>query len=194
MPKRPLLKASSLGDLCPLPRSLARASCALAFISCSMAHSHGPALFCLGLSDVLVGIGLVDLQLSTDVLSDVDVGNINGQDLKCCSVQSLESTTLEMVSGFSNTALWFSAEPMVVTIPSPTLARDGLFTGTTYPASEYWPVRSPWPLLSAGYRLWLPLSPWEVILITLGFTLICTASSTSRPARSMAVVALKSRG
>ena len=35
----------------------------------------------------------------------------------------LARTVLDMVSGFSNTALWVLAEPMVVTIPSPTRAR-----------------------------------------------------------------------
>ena len=35
----------------------------------------------------------------------------------------LSKTTLEIESGFSRTALWVAAEPIVVTIPSPTLAR-----------------------------------------------------------------------
>ena len=34
----------------------------------------------------------------------------------------LANTVLEIISGFSNTALWLVAEPIVVTIPSPTRA------------------------------------------------------------------------
>ena len=35
----------------------------------------------------------------------------------------LANTVLEIISGFSSTALWLVAEPIVVTMPSPTLAK-----------------------------------------------------------------------
>ena len=44
--------------------------------------SHGTAFLGLGLRDVFVGVGLVDLQGGPDVLTYVDVGNVDGQDFK----------------------------------------------------------------------------------------------------------------
>lgn len=53
-------------------------------------YSHGTAFFCLGLGNVFVGIGLVHLEGCTDVAANIDVGNINGENLKgCTGIQSL---------------------------------------------------------------------------------------------------------
>ena len=45
-------------------------------------HSHGAALLGLGLGDVLVGVGLVHLELGADVLAHVDVGDVDGEDFE----------------------------------------------------------------------------------------------------------------
>ena len=42
-----------------------------------LSDSHSAAFLSLSLCNVLVGVGLVHLQLCTDVLSNVDVGDIN---------------------------------------------------------------------------------------------------------------------
>src|SRR3972149_5105973 len=44
-------------------------------------HRHGPPLLGLGLGDLLVRVGLVDLELCADVLAHVHVGDVDGQDL-----------------------------------------------------------------------------------------------------------------
>ena len=45
-------------------------------------HGHGTTLFGLGLGDVLVGIGLIHLEGSTDVLAYVDVGDVDGENFE----------------------------------------------------------------------------------------------------------------
>jgi hypothetical protein len=96
------------------------------------------------------------------------------------------------MSGFSSTALWSWAEPMVETTPSPTRAMT-----VSSPA----PPTSLSMLALTVMRLtavsWMPSLATAVIfgvVMTLGLTLICTASKTFRPARSMAAARSKSRG
>lgn len=55
----------------------------LHFLLCG--YGHGAAFLCLGLSNVLVGIGLVYLQGGTDILTYVNISNVNGQNFECCS-------------------------------------------------------------------------------------------------------------
>ena len=57
------------------------------------------------------------------------------------------STVLEMLSGFSRTALWVLAEPMVVTMPFPDSGDDGLLAGASHQAVDVGAHRSPgwWP-------------------------------------------------
>ena len=102
----------------------------------------------------------------------------------------LESTFLEMLSGFSNTSLCELAEPIEETIPSPT--RASMVSSPAPPTN--------WSILArtvtrATAISWIPslaTAATRLVSITLGFTDICTASNTSRPARSMAVAVLKS--
>ena len=45
--------------------------------------SHCATLLCLGLCDVLIRLRLVHLQLRTDVLTYIDVGDIDTEDFEC---------------------------------------------------------------------------------------------------------------
>ena len=104
----------------------------------------------------------------------------------------LPSTTLEMLSGFSSTSLWDEAEPMDETIPSPT--RASTVSSPAPPTSCLMLARTVTRALAIS---WIPSFATAVtggVLMTLGFTDICTASNTSRPARSMAAAIWKSRG
>ncbi len=91
---------------------------------------------------------------------------------------------MDIASGFSNTILWLFEEPTVVTIPSPTLAKI---------------VASPAPptnLSRLALTVTLALTSSSIpsfataetfgVSITLGLTLIFTASNTSLPAKSIA--------
>jgi hypothetical protein len=55
----------------------------------------------------------------------------------------LANTVFEMASGFSSTAAWLTAEPMVDTMPSPTRRKDGFLTRTTHQAIDVRPHRHP---------------------------------------------------
>ena len=93
-----------------------------------------------------------------------------------------------MVSGFSNTAFMvLSAEPMVVTIPSPPWPGWSLHRAPPTSFLNIGPYGHPGLCYQLDTVFWLPLSP-EVIRLYLGVRTHLTASSTSRPARSMAVV------
>ena len=93
-------------------------------------------------------------------------------------------TRFEMSSGFSSTSLWDCAEPTVVTMPSPILARI-----VASPAPPTRRSRSALTVTLAFTRSSIPsfaTADTLVVSMTLGFTLIFTASRTSRPARSIA--------
>ena len=97
-----------------------------------------------------------------------------------------------MLSGFSSTDLWLSDEPMLLTIPSPTLAST--VSSPAPPTSCLMLARTVTRALAIS---WIPSLATAVtggVLITLGLTDICTASSTSRPARSIADAIWKLRG
>ncbi len=53
-------------------------ACAHLLLKCDR---HGAALLCLCLRNLLVCIRLVNLQFGADVLADVHIGNIDGEDL-----------------------------------------------------------------------------------------------------------------
>ena len=101
------------------------------------------------------------------------------------------STTFEIWSGFSSTRMWFSADPMVVTMPSPT--RATIVSSVAPPTSRSRFVRT----VTRAFTLsWIP-SPAiaSMVLraivpdgtsITFGLTEVSTASLASRPARSIA--------
>ena len=101
----------------------------------------------------------------------------------------LRSTSLEIESGFSNTDLWFSEEPIDETIPSPTRAR--IVSSPAPPTNWRILARTVTRALAIN---WIPSLATAVtggVSITFGFTDICTASNTSRPARSIAVAIWK---
>jgi hypothetical protein len=102
----------------------------------------------------------------------------------------LASTVLEMASGFSSTALWLDAEPMVETIPSPTRAR--MVSSPAPPTRRLMFARTVTRAMAISWMPSLAMAATRGVLITFGFTEVCTASSTLRPARSMAVACLKS--
>ena len=101
----------------------------------------------------------------------------------------LLSTSLEMLSGFSSTILWLSEEPIEETIPSPTRAR--IVSSPAPPTNCLMFARTVTRALAMS---WIPSFATAVtggVSITRGLTDICTASNTSRPARSMAVAIWK---
>ena len=102
------------------------------------------------------------------------------------------STVLEMASGFSITSRCVLAEPMVVTMPSPTRAST-----VCSPAPP-----TNWSMLArtvtrANAFISTPFLATPATLgvsMTFGLTDICTASSTLRPARSIAAAISNVRG
>ena len=103
----------------------------------------------------------------------------------------LRSTNFEMESGFSNTVLWLSDEPMEDTIPSPTRAK--IVSSPAPPTNCLIFARTVTRALAIN---WIPSFATAVtggVSITFGFTDICTASNTSRPAKSIAVAIWKGR-
>ncbi len=102
----------------------------------------------------------------------------------------LAKTTLEIVSGFSITDLCEAAEPIEVTIPSPT--RANTVSSPAPPTNCLMLART---VTRARVINCIPSFATAVTggdSITFGLTESCTASNTSRPARSIAVAALKS--
>ena len=88
-----------------------------------------------------------------------------------------------MESGFSSTLLWVSDEPMEETDSFAYTRQNSIFTGTSpHQLANVGPEPLPGLWLSAESRLWQQLLP-EGVSITFGFTDICTASNTSRPAK-----------
>ena len=96
----------------------------------------------------------------------------------------LLSTVRLMESGFSSTCLWFSLEPTVVTMPSPTRAMT--VSSPAPPTRRSMLVRTVTRALARSSMPSLAMAATTGVSMTLGVTLICTAWSTSRPARSMA--------
>jgi hypothetical protein len=93
-------------------------------------------------------------------------------------------TVLEIRSGFSRTSLCVAEEPMVETIPSPTRAR--IVSSPAPPTSRSMLARTVTRLSAMSWIPSLATAATLGVVITLGFTLIWTASKTFRPARSMA--------
>jgi len=104
----------------------------------------------------------------------------------------LPSTFLEMWSGFSSTSLWLADEPMVLTMPSPTRAM--IVSSPAPPTSRSMLVRTVTRETTMSWMPSLATAATRGVSITLGMTDIFTASSTSRPARSMAAARLKGMG
>ncbi len=100
------------------------------------------------------------------------------------------STTREIESGFSSTILCDAAEPIDETIPSPT--RASTVSSPAPPTSCLMLARTVTRALAMSWMPSLATAATGGVLITLGLTDICTASNTSRPARSIAVAILKS--
>ena len=103
----------------------------------------------------------------------------------------LRRTSLEIESGFSRTVLWLSDEPMDETMPSPTRAR--IVSSPAPPTNCLMLARTVTRALAMS---WIPSLATAVtggVLMTFGFTDICTASKTSRPAKSIAVAIWKER-
>jgi hypothetical protein len=103
-----------------------------------------------------------------------------------------------MWSGFSSTSEWSAAEPMADTIPCPTRAM--IVSSVAPPTSCLMFVFTVTRALTLS---WMPFFATASIVgrpraalgtsITFGFTLVCTASRMSRPARSIAVAVLHGR-
>ena len=77
---------------------------------------------------------------------------------------------------------------MVLTIPSPTRAR--IVSSPAPPTSRLMLART---VTRASASSWIPslaIAATLGVVITFGLTLTCTASNTSRPARSIAVACL----
>ena len=88
-----------------------------------MGDRHGAASFGVGPGDARVGLGLVGLELGADVLADFDIGDIDRDDFeRGLRIEPAGSTALEMRSGFSSTSMCDLAEPIALTMPSPTRA------------------------------------------------------------------------
>ena len=102
----------------------------------------------------------------------------------------LSSTTREIESGFSNTTLWLTAEPIDETIPSPT--RASTVSSPAPPTNCLILARTVTRALAISWIPSFATAATGGVLMTFGLTDICTASNTSRPARSIAVAILKS--
>jgi hypothetical protein len=108
------------------------------------------------------------------------------------------STTLEIRDGLASTSLWSSAMPMAATMPWPTRAIT--VSSVAPPTSRSRLVRT---VTRARVRSWMPFFDTPSMVawpragfgqsMTLGLTLVRTASRTSRPARSMAAARSKVR-
>ncbi len=101
-------------------------------------------------------------------------------------------TVFEMLSGFSSTALWLAAEPIVLTIPSPTRAR--IVSSPAPPTRRLMLARTVTRARASSWMPSLAIAATLGVVITFGLTLTCTASNTSRPARSIAAACLKPSG
>jgi hypothetical protein len=88
-----------------------------------------------------------------------------------------------MWSGFSSTSLCVFAEPMVLTIPSPTRAIT--VSSPAPPTSRSMLVRTVTRETAISWIPSLATAAIRGVSITLGMTDIFTAAKTSRPARSM---------
>jgi hypothetical protein len=135
---------------------------------------------------------LKGLEIGTDVVADIDIGDVDREDF-------VGRAGMEMVSGFSRTCSWVSAEPMALTIPSPTRAM--IVSSVAPPTRRSRLVRTVTLALTFN---WMPFLATPSMLcrpelgsgqgMTLGLTLVCTASSTLRPARSIAAARLYDSG
>ena len=103
----------------------------------------------------------------------------------------LSSTSLEISSGFSSTSLWVREEPTVVTIPSPILASTVASPAPPMSLSRF--VRTVTRALTISSMPSLATAAIRGVSMTLGVTLMVTASNTLRPARSMAEAFSKDR-
>ena len=101
------------------------------------------------------------------------------------SSSPLSKTVLEICSGDSSTSVCISEEPTVETMPSPTRAITV--------ASRSMLARTVTRALTRNSIPFFATAPTTGVSMTFGLTLICTASSTSRPARSMAQARSKVR-
>ena len=96
----------------------------------------------------------------------------------------LFNTVREIWSGFSNTSVCSSEEPTVVTIPSPTRAM--MVASPAPPTKRSILARTVTRARTFSSIPFLATAEIIGVSITFGLTDICTASNTSRPAKSMA--------
>ena len=165
-----------------------------------LGDGEGPPLLGLGAGHPRVGLGLEGLEVGADIVADVDVGDVDREDLVGrAGVEPFSSTRLEIVSGRSSTCSWVSAEPIALTMPSPTRAM--IVSSVAPPTRRSRLVRTVTFALTLS---WMPFLATPSMLcrpelgsghgITLGLTLVCTASRTLRPARSIAAARLYDSG
>ena len=107
------------------------------------------------------------------------------------SSSPLSKTVLEICSGDSSTSVCISEEPTVETMPSPTRAIT--VASPAPPTSRSMLARTVTRALTRNSIPFFATAPTTGVSMTFGLTLICTASSTSRPARSMAQARSKVR-
>ena len=99
-----------------------------------------------------------------------------------------ERTSFDILSGFANTSLCDCAEPIDVTIPSPTRAR--IVSSPAPPTNCARLARTVTRAIAINCIPSAATAATRGVLITFGLTEICTASNTSRPAKSIAVACL----
>ena len=170
--------------------TLARASSAFAFISCSSATAmarRSSALACaIFLSALAWSICKAAPMFLPMSISAISIDRISKA---VPASKPLRSTSLEIESGFSNTDLWFSDDPIEDTIPSPTRAK--MVSSPAPPTNWRILARTVTRALAIN---WIPSFATAVtggVSITFGLTDICTASNTSRPAKSIPVAIWK---
>ena len=96
----------------------------------------------------------------------------------------LLKTVLEILSGFSRTCVWCSLEPIVETIPSPT--RAIIVSSPAPPTKRAMLARTVIRAFALTSIPFIATPAINGVSMTLGLTDICTASNTSRPAKSIA--------
>ena len=166
--------------------TLARISCASAFISCSVATAIARRSSAFAWA-IFKSASAWSVCNSAPIFLPISISAISIDKISKAVPESnpLFNTTFEIESGFSKTSLCEAAEPIEDTIPSPTRAK--IVSSPAPPTNWRILARTVTRALAINWIPSLATAATGGVLITLGFTLICTASNTSRPARSTAV-------
>ena len=171
-----------------------------AFISCSRAVASAPTLFGFGPGHAGVGLGLVGLEPGANVLSHLDPRNVDRHDPE--GGLGIEARAQHRLGNPVGMFHHFEVAVGGADRRDDALAHPGDDRFLGRPADELFDVRShrdpartfnSTPFLAIALRVVRCDRLGSGQSMTLGYTLVCTASSTSRPARSMAAARSKSR-